>query len=202
MLFNPEYIIKPDAIDPAVCDLIIQKKDDEDYFTPWRKARHGNPDHTINEEQRSSSLKWASPDHWITSLLALETAKINSQYWKFQITNQGPGQLAFYQKNDHYAWHSDIGMDENGVRKITIIAQLSDSDSYEGGDLELSYISKNTEEGLADEEERKLQIQQAQDIRQKGTVIIFPCNLIHRVTPITSGVRYSFTTTCLGPQLI
>jgi len=197
MLFNPEYIIKPDAIDPDLCDLIVQKKDE---FSPWETARHGNPDSTVKaEDHRSSSLKWASPDHWSTAFLAFEAARLNNQYWRFQISEQGPGQLALYEENDHYDWHSDVGMDGSVVRKLTIIAQLSDSDSYEGGDLELSHISKNTEEGLADEENRKLQ---AQDMRKKGTIILFPCNLIHRVTPITSGARYSFTTTCLGPQLI
>ena len=50
--------------------------------------------------------------------------------------------------------------------------QLSNDWEYEGGDFELNQA------GL-----------ESTDIRTKGTVLIFPSFLLHRVKPVSKGVR-------------
>tara|TARA_R110000803_G_scaffold120590_1_gene188628 strand:+ start:54 stop:626 length:573 start_codon:yes stop_codon:yes gene_type:complete len=79
-----------------------------------------------------------------------------------------------YSKNsDGLDWHMDLG---DGVkhnrRKISFSLFLNDSDEFEGGDLEI-----NT--GWGSEIMTK----------SKGSIVFFPSYLLHRVTPITKGIR-------------
>jgi PKHD-type hydroxylase len=69
----------------------------------------------------------------------------------------------------------DCGPGELSTRKVSVTVQLSDSDEYEGGDLE--FMRGSTAE---------------QAPRGKGVVVIFPSYMLHRVTPITKGIRKSF----------
>lgn len=82
----------------------------------------------------------------------------------------------------HYSWHLDLGINYTN-RKLSIIVQLSDPNEYEGGDLQ---IWVDRAEPVTVEKE-------------KGTVIIFPSYLLHRVTPVTKGTRRSLVTWIDGP---
>ena len=75
-----------------------------------------------------------------------------------------------------YDWHLDIGSDEGmSTRKIAYTIYLNPGE-YEGGELqwlvgnEPSYI-----EGR---------------IPKLGTITVFPTYLLHKVSPVTSGIRY------------
>lgn len=61
--------------------------------------------------------------------------------------------------------------------------QLSDEDDYVGGDLELMF----------GDEPQKM-------IRKRGTILCFPSYVLHRVTPVTEGTRYSLVAWITGPQ--
>ena len=86
-----------------------------------------------------------------------------------------------YNKGSFYGWHQDsfLGQSEKGVyeRKLSFTVQLSDSDAYTGGDLEFTDIDSTPE--------------LKEKLRQKGTVIVFPSFLLHRVTEVTEGQRYA-----------
>jgi len=60
--------------------------------------------------------------------------------------------------------------------------QLSDPDEYEGGDLQFMFNQKIVSAP-----------------REKGTIIVFPSFMMHRVTPITKGVRKSIAGWVAGP---
>ncbi len=77
-------------------------------------------------------------------------------------------QFATYNKDDFYGWHKDADINNN--RMLSVSVQLSDPDTYEGGDLQIKDF-------LAE--------------RARGTILVFNSNLLHRVLPVTSGVRYS-----------
>ena len=74
----------------------------------------------------------------------------------------------------HYDWHLDISGDSNILRKLSIVVQLSSPDEYEGGDLEIHLGST------------PLKVK-----KQKGHIAVFPSFLLHRVTPVTKGLRKS-----------
>lgn len=61
--------------------------------------------------------------------------------------------------------------------------QLSDSSEYEGGSFEFMEVEQPQEEA-----------------KTKGTALIFPSYLQHRVTPVTEGVRKSLVAWFSGPR--
>ena len=99
---------------------------------------------------------------------------------------------------DFYTWHLDSGdkpQSEGGrIRKLSSTVQLSDPEDYEGGHFD--YIEY---QGIFD----KLDIYDTRiDIgnfkksipfsaKTKGTLIVFPSDTYHQVTPVTRGVRKS-----------
>lgn len=91
-------------------------------------------------------------------------------------------QLARYGEGDFFDWHLDFGAGEISHRKLSISVQLSDPEEYEGGDLQFM-INKNYHNAP----------------RTKGTVVVFPSFIMHRVTPITKGVRQSIVAWLAGP---
>jgi PKHD-type hydroxylase len=83
----------------------------------------------------------------------------------------------------HFDWHSDIGAGALAARrKLTIVVQLSDPADYAGGQLQLQPDSN-------------LRVAEA----GQGTATIFPSFVLHRVTPVTAGVRWSLTLWAHGP---
>ena len=75
-------------------------------------------------------------------------------------------------------WNGQSAFD----RKLSVTVQLSDGDEYEGGDVEFDEVKTNA------------------DFRSKGTVLIFPSYLRHRIHPITSGTRRALVAWFFGPS--
>ena len=134
---------------------------------------------------RKSKICWLSED-WIKNLLWEYILKINSNAFKIKVENNAEVQFTEYRfdENGHYDWHHDVNW--NGQvdidRKISLTVQLSNENEYDGGDFEFEELETNA------------------NFKLKGTIIIFPSYLRHRVTPITSGVRKSLVAWFSGPQ--
>lgn len=132
------------------------------------------------EEYRNSKLKWLNhqnPDYnWIYKKLLGMTMEANEELWHFNVTDILDNiQYTIYEGNGgHYDWHMDLGSGIYSRRKISITVQLSESEDYEGGDLEFM-IGRDIKKAP----------------RKKGTTVIFPSFFLHRVTPVTRGVRKS-----------
>jgi PKHD-type hydroxylase len=75
------------------------------------------------------------------------------------------------------------------VRKLSATISLVDGDTYEGGDLEFDL--RNSSDGSA-------VIRKSDITRKKGSIIVFPSFLYHRVTPVFKGTRYSLVVWCSG----
>jgi len=84
----------------------------------------------------------------------------------------------------HYAWHTDTGV-EASTRKLSVVVQLSDPSEYEGG--EFQYKIGNEDSTVP---------------KEKGSVIVFPSFLLHRVTPVTKGTRRSLALWVTGPSFV
>lgn len=86
-------------------------------------------------------------------------------------------------RKDHYVWHRDTLQvpDKQSERKLSFSIQLSDPNSYIGGDLE--FIPEMP--GIY--------------TRGQGFCAMFPSFLTHRVTPITDGDRYAVVGWIHGP---
>lgn len=115
------------------------------------------------------------------SLLARVRAllvSVNARHFHFDLNGAEPLQLAEYAAGDEYGWHLDIGPGEAQQRKLSASVQLSAPGDYDGGDLEL-WGTPAVE-------------------RAQGAIIVFPSYLLHRVTPVTRGVRRSLVAWATG----
>lgn len=123
---------------------------------------------------------------WVMDRMVTLTAQANREAFQFDLTDFGESpQVARYTaaREGHFDWHSDIGAGQWAAkRKLTIVVQLSDPAAYDGGTLELRPDSNVT-----------------QAPRARGTATIFPSFVLHRVTPVTAGTRWSLTLWSHGP---
>jgi len=146
-----------------------------------------------DSEARNSTIRWLNNTHQelyfeVYDLIRNQFMFANRIHFGLDISGGTVDiQHSEYKENQHYSsWHMDTCFHPSGTalqRKLSMSIQLSDKDSYEGGDLE-----------FAEKEMNDSPI----SIREKGTVIIFPSFLAHRVTPVTKGVRHSLVTWCEG----
>ena len=61
------------------------------------------------------------------------------------------------------------------TRKVSMVVNLSDPNSYDGGTFELGAVPRPHPDQL----------------RQQGTVFVFPSFIEHGVSPVTRGERWS-----------
>jgi PKHD-type hydroxylase len=92
------------------------------------------------------------------------------------------------ERQGHFKWHRDVFWqhpNEAMQRKLTAIVQLSDPGDYEGGDFELDSIVERPK---------------CEDLKARGTLLVFPSFIHHRVMPVTKGVRHSLVAWMAGPN--
>lgn len=139
---------------------------------------------------RESNVSWldlTSDTAWIYAKLSNVIAEVNKRYYHYELTGFYESiQLGVYSSvnKGHYDWHTDsTPFDPGTPRKLSMALLLSDTSEFEGGDLELK----------PDSDEAKA-VQQA-----KGRAYFFPSYMLHRVTPVTKGVRRSMVVWVGGP---
>lgn len=142
-----------------------------------------------NEENiRKSRIAFIPPSEFMVPYyqrLSAIVLSLNEQFFKFDLHAFGENlQFTEYTApSGKYNSHVDRGYNI-AVRKLSIVVQLTDPDTYEGGDLEwIPQIEKPF----------KLP-------RTRGTLIAFPSFQLHRVTPVTKGTRNSLVGWVNGKQ--
>ena len=139
-------------------------------------------------EYRISDISWLSNNpktNWVFDRISDLAIKANSEMWNFDIWDfQDDLQYTTYYGNGgHYDWHADLGVGISN-RKLSVVLQLSNPDEYEGGDLQM-----NTGGSIINVP------------RGKGLICFFPSFVLHRVTPLSSGLRRSLVTWLCGANL-
>lgn len=137
---------------------------------------------------RSSMIKWLPRNQafdWLYERMISMSKEANQALWGFDLISslEAIQYTEYYaSENGHYDWHQDIGVGElPSKRKVSITIQLSDADEYDGGDLLICTGSSGT-----GELDNNLIMP-----RGKGVAVLFPSYMMHRVTPVTRGVRRS-----------
>jgi PKHD-type hydroxylase len=124
--------------------------------------------------------------------------------WNFEWDRSESCQFTKYKLNQYYDWHCDSwdkpydrkdpNNPEHGkIRKLSMTCQLTDGSEYEGGELEFDF--RNYDPHMRDESKHRIQ---CKEILPKGSIIVFPSFVWHRVKPVTKGVRYSLVVWNLG----
>ena len=139
-----------------------------------------------NKDYRKSDIKWLNENDetkWIYERFREAINVANDEQFEFVLNPLLHETLQYTEydskKEGHYGWHIDIGEGKFGGRKLSIVLMLNDD--YEGGELEI------WEKGFVP--------------KGKGNLFVFPSYLLHRVMPVTKGLRKSLVLWANGPTL-
>ena len=157
------------------------------------------------KQKRDSHVVWMS-EPWIYNTIHpfIREANIKAG-WNFQWDWTEPCQFTKYGLNQFYGWHMDSWDNsytthessnqsmQGKIRKLSAICQLVDPSEYEGGQVEFDL--RTYEPHLRDESQHIIELK---ELRPKGTIIVFPSHIWHRVQPVTKGTRYSLVIWNLG----
>tara|TARA_R100001509_G_C4798397_1_gene192207 strand:+ start:197 stop:778 length:582 start_codon:yes stop_codon:yes gene_type:complete len=144
------------------------------------------------DEWRKSKIIWLN-ENWIYKELLkyISLANKNAGY-NFVLKEAEPIQYTRYDSDNYYHWHIDQTLESNkpDSRKMSICINLTDPDEFEGGDF---WVSKP--HVVADKTEKiRLDF-----MRKRGSAVVFPSFVFHRVAPVTKGTRHSLVCWVRGP---
>ncbi|MBE1295350.1 2OG-Fe(II) oxygenase [Phycobacter azelaicus] len=178
-----DHVFVEDFLTDAECDWIIERH--QKLALDESRMSWGERD----EHRRSTDLYWLQPDEVSYPLfqkVAALVAEVNDKEFRYDLFGYiRPMQLGRYSMTQGYDWHQDIGPAATSKRKLSVCIQLSNPAEYEGGHLEL-FRAESDALALP---------------RKRGSVAVFPSWVLHRVTPVTAGTRWSLVSWVEGPPL-
>lgn len=120
--------------------------------------------------------------------ISQEISAVNSNGWRFGLSGFVADDMPYLMRypdsmKSHNDWHVDMGRSYAASRKLGFTLQLSNSDDYDGGELEFYNVK----------------IDQT-SLRKKGTLAIFPTYWLHKVGLVTKGTRDAIVGWVHGPS--
>tara|TARA_R100000322_G_scaffold170142_1_gene144378 strand:- start:2450 stop:3079 length:630 start_codon:yes stop_codon:yes gene_type:complete len=207
MLYPYLYLTIPKAIPRLTCQKIIEQTK----FHSDKEQQAQIDYHLGNTKQTTKKIRDAKRTSftcdWIYREVGAIVENVNKKHWNFDLHWVENLEYLKYGKDGHFDWHVDQALNPytieqnpnpnftNRIRKLSVSVQLSESEDYEGGNLELE---NPFSESLAIDKKINT-LNTAQD-RSIGTLIIFPSFVRHRVTPIKKGLRQSLVLWYLGDR--
>jgi|TARA_Y100000114_G_scaffold122794_1_gene118195 PKHD-type hydroxylase len=196
------------ALPPKLCDDIIRyalsKNESMARTGGFDDQKPLSQDQILDlKKKRNSDLVWLD-ETWIYKELHpyVKVANKNAG-WNFEWDASEQIQFTKYKINQYYDWHCDSwkhpynkprnNLQHGKIRKISMTCQLTDGSEYKGGELEFDF--RNYDPHMRDESIHKVQ---CKEILPKGSIIVFPSHVWHRVKPVTAGTRYSLVMWNLG----
>jgi len=152
------------------------------------------------KKKRNSNIVWMN-DRWIYNQIQPYVNQANkSAGWNFEWNWSESCQFTKYSKEQYYDWHCDSwdtpynnpeNLNFHGkIRKLSVTCSLSDPKDYKGGELEFNFNNP--------EATKKQNIKKCLEILPRGSIVVFPSFVWHRVRPVTKGIRYSLVIWNLG----
>ena len=194
------------AVPDHVCDKIVKYglQIKEQMAVTGGYGRNLNRDQIKDlKKKRDSNIVWLS-ENWIYKEIHpfIRQANINAG-WNFLWDWSESCQFTKYNKGQYYDWHCDRWevpynqpntMSHGKVRKLSVTLSLSDEKDYKGGELEFDFRN------LDPDKKRNTRI--CKDILPKGSLVVFPSFVWHRVKPVKKGSRYSLVIWNLGRPFV
>ena len=144
-----------------------------------------NETNALQTRKRNTRIHWLNvvQHRWVYDVIWAQANQANALFQFDVVPMHDTIQLARYDAEDEgfFTWHADT-VTTDLTRKISISVPLNDSSEYCGGALEFN------ENGA---------IRAPPQVA--GAPIMFPSWLLHRVTPVTAGRRYSLVAWIRGP---
>ena len=155
----------------------------------------GGPDHIEKDEEkfRVSNVGFHSANDpklkFVFEKFNSVFEYVNSMFYNFDINGYDYFQYAEYdaKESGRYNWHMDLGLDNlseevYSTRKLSMSMLLNTPGvDFEGGDFQ-TFFAKETNVPL-----------------KRGQILIFPSFIVHRVKPVTKGIRKSLVIWVTGP---
>ena len=159
----------------------------------------GEEDINEIEKIRKTRIHFFKKDQateWIFNKLNTTITIINESYYNYNLNGYKTFQYSEYhaEENGKYDWHMDTlhGFHEKYskdlTRKLSVVMCLSDPEKdFEGGEFQINMGNQDFPQTI---------------LMKKGRIIVFPSYLIHRVKPVTKGIRKSIVIWVVGPKFI
>ena len=180
----------PLKLDKEFCDKLISIPDNK--WTVAKVEDDTDASEVVDDVLRQSEVFWTNDKWVIDAILPFMEVANELSGLMYQIDRVEDIQITKYEAGSFYDFHVDgyanhNYKDSNGrVRKLSMTIQLNDD--YEGGEFQICYSKKgNVEIETLD--------------KTRGTVVVFPSDLEHRVKKVTKGTRYSLVAWFLGLPL-
>ena len=209
------YYYFQSALTPRVCDQIIEygkRHKPEIAVTGGVEKNEINTkkDGTFKKSalkklhvKRKSDIVWMN-DTWLYKEIHPYIREANTKAgWNFDWDFSESCQFTRYGVGQYYGWHCDSwdkpynkpdDLNSHGkIRKLSVTISLSEPEDYVGGNLE--FDMRNQKDW---EQDKKKAIHECTEIRPRGSIIVFPSFVWHRVAPVTKGTRYSLVVWNLG----
>ena len=185
------YVHLTDVIDENVLSMVENWVDGKELFDAITLGQQyeGNSKNKIRETQM---LWMASQDNFEELLPVYEyitdiIRSVNNDLWGYSVVGWEPFQYLEYKSENkgHFNWHIDIPARrlKGNQRKVSFMVGVSGDDEYEGGEIQLRL-------GMDD---KSIKI-------GRGDVVVLPSFIVHRVTPVTKGLRRVVTGWGSGPD--
>jgi PKHD-type hydroxylase len=172
------------------------------------KGKLDNKDVKNIQKKRKSDIVWMS-DNWIYKEIHPYIHEANKLAgWNFDWDWSESCQFTKYGVGQYYGWHCDSWdqpyqrpqntdgtwpPDHNKIRKLSVTISLCEPTEYVGGNLEFDFRNS-----MDTEWKKGKTTKECIEIRPRGSIIVFPSFVWHRVTPVTKGTRYSLVMWNLG----
>ena len=145
------------------------------------------------KESRRRSLMLGEQFRAMHDRVYQHLAEVNKASWFLKLDRWMTIQAVCYEPGDDYPWHMDLCTDAK-VRapsmKLGASILLSNPDAFEGGELELMLGATHDPVPGGPSFLAPL---------NRGTCIAFPGYVLHRVRPVTAGVRHALVVHLRGP---
>jgi PKHD-type hydroxylase len=194
MFFIPRFIVNNDFFTHSECDFISQYF--ESNHTTHPGGEYADTSH-IPEQRKTNVVLMSQPDEqtiWMWEKFNNIIAHYNDKSFNFDLYGFNYLQFAKYNVGDKHEFHMDLPLGSKNVdynlmenlRKLTVVLLLNEPGvDFEGGNFQINHFSEQFpwETNL-----------------KKGSVLMFPSFLLHKVAPIISGNRQSITVWAVGPK--
>lgn len=150
----------------------------------------------VDTNTRIAKVSFHNPteyNSWIFNKINSAIDSINNQFFNFDLYGFNAFQYSEYHGEElgKYDFHLDLVVNDEScknhlTRKLSLVILLSEPGvDFEGGEFQINLSSEKNVKTLG---------------MKKGSLIAFPSFFIHRVTPVTKGIRRSIAVWVEGPK--
>lgn len=194
--FLQNYVVDSGFFTPEECDLISM------YGASLHldKAALFTEDTYSTRKAKTAFINGVTPQNrWIYEKFNTLIGYYNDNIYGFELTGYDYMQYTEYDNMGKHDFHMDIPFKtpyqdivnidyrvNEYFRKLTVVLLLNEPElDFQGGAFQLNLSEERFPETVP---------------LKKGSVVIFPSFLLHRVCPVTSGLRKTLVLWCIGPK--